>query len=1025
MMSKQERDLDPNKDDLPLRANTNHMLVRHYVLDLTVDFQRKVIGGNIVLFLEPGKGAGGIKEPGSVSSALSEDPHRHDAVDTEGASCFTSTMDVRDGGPDIDGRSEPSWDDSREEFTLILDCCDLLVSKVEEVDVSTVPELRKLLDGEDVDPDGQHSSFVLVQRLISIPSNNWRQQQDLYLRCSYATGVHAQSLPFHMDQWSLQVRKRGVRSPCDFPRVLRICYETKPTGGSVRWTKDQDDRGGGGVTPGLSRRVTHDNKLLILAPTTVSPPHMDLCCVYTMGSPINNRALFPCQEPPVAMSTWQARVKAPCEYTVLLSGENQAMPMPEETDLLQWDYYVTMPMPASTFTLAVGKWQEARAKAHTLEEEGREESCAQLTCRAMTCPEGHPTDQHCENQSSHHKSSAKEDDEPCSCSHVDYPCRFRHSTLRAQVIIPHRVFAPLCHLQKAETFVLPLLPLCLAAAHSVLGVHPFSRLDVLIVPPGFSSLGMARTTTGPPQRTLPAGLCPQDSARRTLPTGRCPQDAAGWIVLRIEEGMDQRREGYGRHDRYAWRNPTALITNIQRAGSHPVSSSTIGCQIPHIIFLSQSVLAGERGLCGARLCHEIAHSWFGLAIGARDWTEEWISEGFATYLEDVFWAKVQQLDSSEDEEQRRLKALLRWRRLKDELENSEEELQVLRPNKDTTGEVSESGASVVKHALNPGKPFMQVHYLKGYFLLKFLASKVGEDEFLSFFRRFVRGFHGQLILSQDFLQMFLDTFPALSSQGLTLGAIYSDWLDTPDIPKWLEGIGSTWTHAQPVGEVKEEVVKWVLLSSSTGKGTKRKRAGPKVNFKEAALRWCELQRDAVADPMTGLRAEPEHARQAEGQAARKRGLCLSLPERKHWKLLSPERLVLLLEFLLEEAEISVPCLSLLQTTYDLRNQDAEVKHRWCELVVKHKYTAAYRDVEHFLIHDQNSCTQKEVWDCSAVGKEDKGYGCVSVRRADASGRRASAGFSPALPLSHQRGHGPISTQRGGGNDPVTQERRRV
>lgn len=35
-----------------------------------------------------------------------------------------------------------------------------------------------------------------------------------------------------------------------------------------------------------------------------------------------------------------------------------------------------------------------------------------------------------------------------------------------------------------------------------------------------------------------------------------------------------------------------------------------------------------------------------------------------------------------------------------------------RPNKDTTGEVSESGASVVKHALNPGKPFMQVHYLK-------------------------------------------------------------------------------------------------------------------------------------------------------------------------------------------------------------------------------------------------------------------------------------------------------------------------
>lgn len=70
---------------------------------------------------------------------------------------------------------------------------------------------------------------------------------------------------------------------------------------------------------------------------------------------------------------------------------------------------------------------------------------------------------------------------------------------------------------------------------------------------------------------------------------------------------------------------------------------------PHIIFLSQSVLhAGSSGsardelsLCGSRICHEVAHSWFGLVIGAKDWTEEWISEGFATYLEDVIWAKAQ------------------------------------------------------------------------------------------------------------------------------------------------------------------------------------------------------------------------------------------------------------------------------------------------------------------------------------------------------------------------------------------------
>lgn len=30
----------------------------------------------------------------------------------------------------------------------------------------------------------------------------------------------------------------------------------------------------------------------------------------------------------------------------------------------------------------------------------------------------------------------------------------------------------------------------------------------------------------------------------------------------------------------------------------------------------------------------------------------------------------------------------------------------------------------------------------------------------------------------------------------------------------------------------------------------------------------------------------------------------------------------------------------------------QVQHRWCELVVKHVYTQAYGDVEHFLIHNQ-------------------------------------------------------------------------
>ncbi|TWW60568.1 Aminopeptidase O [Takifugu flavidus] len=248
----------------------------------------------------------------------------------------------------------------------------------------------------------------------------------------------------------------------------------------------------------------------------------------------------------------------------------------------------------------------------------------------------------------------------------------------------------------------------------------------------------------------------------------------------------------------------------------------------------------DLSLCGSRICHEIAHSWFGLVIGAKDWTEEWISEGFATYLEDIIWAEARKLSSEEAREDSDLKALLRWRRLSDELKNSEEELQILRPNMESTGQVTESGSSMVKHALNPDKAFMQVHYLKGYFLLRFLASRVGEQQFITFLRLFVKKYHGQLILSQDFLRTLLITFPEMersvaswaitvialiigiritlvplcSRKGLTLSAIYADWLDRPGIPKWLYERSAVWSQARLVEEVKAEGVADDLGDSS-------------------------------------------------------------------------------------------------------------------------------------------------------------------------------------------------------------------
>ncbi|KAK5871053.1 hypothetical protein PBY51_003955 [Eleginops maclovinus] len=857
-----DKDLNPDTDDLPLRANTNHIFVRHYVLDLTLHFDRRVISGSVVLFLEPFSGSGSKTEDGigpgicTIGAGRSHDvyvcrSHDEDTVEegTEGIGKATPKVEKmlgtgeKDGaefqalsgaGPQIPAetkmiQSSHLWETTADgDFTLVLDCCDLHVSKVEEVDISSLSAMSGLQPEFASESSGiglVNPQTAFIQNLISMPSDQWKQKHQLFSLFSHAPGAQdCCSLQFYRDQWSLQVRKKGVASPQEFPRALRICYETRPTGGSVRWTKDQDNR----------------------------------VCVYTAGSPINNRALFPCQEPPVAMSTWQATVRAPSECVVLMSGEEEAVPFGDgNTSLLIWNYYVTMPMPASTFTLAVGHWHQVPAEIAPAVERGLKTDCSetaklgarpgewaqadQMSGHRSSISEvvkGSPLKTGSGNQTTHSDSalccSSLEDethsvtdysgivDDSISCSHDDYPCRFTEESARSQRVIPHRVFGPVSLLQKAQMGALKLLPRCLAAAHTVLGVHPFPRLDVLIVPAGFSSLGMAS---------------------------------------------------------------------------------------PHIMFLSQSVLcAGSPGteekslsLCGSRICHEIAHSWFGLVIGARDWTEEWISEGFATYLEDIIWAQAQKLPLQETAEQSDLKALLRWRRLSDELQNSEEALQILRPNMENTGQVSDSGSSTVKHALNPDKTFMQVHYLKGYFLLRFLASQVGEQQFINFFRLFVKKYHGQLILSQDFLQMLLITFPDLEREGLTISAIHADWLDRPGIPKWLYERSAVWSQARLVEEVKAEVVKWILLSQShQGKGRKRKRIEPKVNYKE----------------------------------------------------LTSEQLVVLLELLLEEEELSVPTMLALQRTYSLQNQDAEVQHRWCELVVKHAYTQAYRDVEHFLVHYQ-------------------------------------------------------------------------
>ncbi|XP_077760344.1 aminopeptidase O isoform X7 [Canis aureus] len=819
--------LEPSWDDLPLMANTSHILVKHYVLDLDVDFESQIFEGTIVLFFESRnrleKQSGSTKETCRSESNeacrfSTPEPCHSPVTDTRTSSSKTGYNDFaicgkgekdtsgKDGNHDnpeqASGISSSKYccdtgNHGSEDFLLVLDCCDLSVFKVEEVDVAAVPGIETFTGSPQITFVSEELRNQIVHELVTLPADRWREQFDYYAHCSQAPGCG--ELLFDTDTWSLQIRKTGAQTATDFPHAIRIWYSTKPQGRSVTWTSDQSGRP----------------------------------CVYTMGSPVNNRALFPCQEPPVAMSTWQATVGAAASFVVLMSGENSAKPTQLREGRASWHYYVTMPMPASTFTIAVGSWAEMKPEICSSEDLAAERSLtpseADFRCVGI-------------------------------CGHMEYPCRFQNPSATTQEVIPHRVFAPVCLQGACQETLLPLVRPCLSAAHSVLGTHPFSRLDILIVPANFPSLGMAS---------------------------------------------------------------------------------------PHIIFLSQSVLIGMNHLCGTRLCHEIAHAWFGLAIGARDWTEEWLSEGFATHLEDVFWAKAQQLAPHEAWEQQELKADLRWRCLQDEVRNYPEEMQVLRPNKEKTGHVSDSGSSVIKHGLNPEKVFMQVHYLKGYFLLRFLAQRLGDDTYFAFLRKFVHTFHGQLILSQDFLQMLLENIPEEKRLDLSVENIFRDWLESSGIPQPLQTERQARAECGLARRVGAEVHKWIRVNR---RPHKRKRRETEEVFEK----------------------------------------------------LLPDQLVLLLEHLLEQKTLNPRTLQSLERTYQLSQQDAEVRHRWCELIVKHKYTKAYKDVERFLQEDQERsqrdsfpcmCTQPW-WDRGHVdaGRQRKGNGA-----AEASSIHATVLLFPRLP----------------------------
>ena len=225
----------------------------------------------------------------------------------------------------------------------------------------------------------------------------------------------------------------------------------------------------------------------------------------------------------------------------------------------------------------------------------------------------------------------------------------------------------------------------------------------------------------------------------------------------------------------------------------PKSFACLGLQSPNITFLSQSILCGDQSM-STRIAHEISHAWFGLLVGAEDWTEEWLSEGFATYIEDRILAHGQGMNEAQFANYSQLMQVIRFKTLKGELEHTDDDnLKRLRPKKiknyrtavdaandsSLTDNKGEGEYTTVPNGAVSSKKWSQVHYLKGYFLLLYMAKLVGLQSFDAFLKHYLETYAGRLVTSEMFFNLYVGyyTFPMQMKDD-----IISQWMESTDLP---------------------------------------------------------------------------------------------------------------------------------------------------------------------------------------------------------------------------------------------------